>query len=153
MKVIQKEQLQQMGALYVTNVLEGILNYSNTSKTGSEKEILAWLTKLANEQLLYADFYVGRIGEEAIACCKEHLDKKELEMLRKMAERYKEVGEECVYLRPDDAELRVLVALSYRELLFSTFYVPESKVTIWSNFGGEFLISAKNIVNLNKIVE
>lgn len=70
-----------------------------------------------------------------------------------MAERYKEVGEECVYLRPDDAELRVLVALSYRELLFSTFYVPESEVTIWSNFGGEFLVFAKNIVNLNKIVE
>lgn len=153
MKVIQKEQLQQMGALYVTNVLEGILNYSNTIKTGSEKEILAWLTKLANEHVFYADFYVGRMGEEAIACCKEHLDEEEFEVLLEMIKRYREEGEECVYLRPDDAELRILVALSYRELLFSTFYIPESSVTIWSNFGGELLLLAKNIVNLNKIVE
>lgn len=154
MKTITKQQLIHMGGLYFNNVMDGVTEYPYERKSGSEEEVLSWISALSDRYELYADFYAGRITKEALEAFSLALSKEEYAQLLTLLEKCKEEKEEeFVLFLPEKKELELLVKFSYRGLLFSTFYIMDPAVTIWSNYQGEFLVFAKDAALLKDSIE
>lgn len=144
MKNITIDKLKMMGGLYFKTVMEGMDYYPYERKSCSEEEAVSWMISLSKEHPLYADFYVGRITKESLTAFKECLSNKEYAQLLNLLTRCKQQAEEefLIFL-PEENELELLIKMSYRGLFFSTFYMVQPAMTIWSNFDGEFLVFTK----------
>lgn len=136
MKKVTRSQLQEHGALLITNVQDGMESNPHEILSRVADEYLHWLRKLAlksRENGCFADFYFGRLTREEQAAVLSRIPDSSREYILAL-----DAGPEDLYYQlegPDDPGLAILADLSARELLFSTFYFTRPRCTVWGNYG------------------
>lgn len=144
MESITREELEAAGGIYIEQVIYALQQYKNKTVHGTYEEYEAYFLDLHKRYPIYADFYYNKINEENIDLFKEHLTVDQMQDLEVLCKEGKESGQaEFVIFIPNERQLRLLLLISYKELLFSTFYIMELPLTIWSNYDGEFVAFAK----------
>ena len=77
-----------------------------------------------------------------------NLNKEEAEFLNRIR---KDKNNSSIYFKIEDVEeLNLLLKLSLRSILFSTFYFVKDNLTIWSNYDYKFVIFFNEESNLEK---
>lgn len=136
MKKVTRLQLQEHGALLITNVQDGMESNPHEILTRTADEYLHWLCKLAlksRENGCFADFYFGRLTREEQAAVLSRIPDSSKAYILAL-----DPGPDDLYYQlegPDDPGLAILADLSARELLFSTFYFTRPRCTVWGNYG------------------
>ena len=136
--------LMRMGAIYFSQIKEGLNQYQNEMLVMSQKD--AW-QYFQNEIVQYgasnsfADFYYFRLEEDAKKRVDLVLSEKEREFLCEMQP--KENFEENIIFPLNDQLLKIIVKLNDMEMLFSTIYFvgsgEQSSVTYWGNYNYEYI--------------
>ncbi|MDO5518911.1 MAG: hypothetical protein Q4G58_00325 [bacterium] len=144
MDIITRNELKERGGIYIEQVLSAFNQYESCTWTFSLDKYTDMFVNLQNHHILYVDFYYSKITEENRVVFETHLNKDKMELLDQLCAKCRGNGNlEYVIFKPSREELGLLVEISFRELLFSTFYILDLPLTIWSNYGGEFAGFAK----------
>lgn len=132
------------------NILEGFNNYNNaiitTDKIVSneeiEKDFIGFFIDLFRKNKnSIVDYYGNRLNSNEFNRMIEMLSDEEKDKLIKFREKS---NNDDVYFEIDDIEfLIILIKLSVRGILFSTFYIVNDNVTIWSNYDYKFVMFFK----------
>lgn len=144
MKTITRKELEAAGGIYIEQVFPAMQEYKNKIVHGTYEEYEAYFLDLYRKYPVYADFYYSKINKENIHLFKEQLVVDQIQELELLCKEGQESGQaEFVIFQPNEKQLRLLLQISYKELLFSTFYITKLPLTIWSNYDGEFVAFAK----------
>lgn len=157
MSIINVTQLQKRNALYIANITQGMERYPYYILEGSEdlhQTFLLELTKINTDQS-YVDFYYKRIDAKGQELINQYLDETQQMLLENILTECREakVEEEFVILPLREDMLSLMLHISFCELLFSTFYFITSTCTVWSNYGGRFLLFMKKQEECQSVVE
>lgn len=144
---IDKEVFDNAIKVKPINIIEGFDNFNSAiiSDYGSskEKEIEAKFYSLLNklykeEEDLIVDYYGNKISNEEFNSMIINLNEDEAKFLNRIRENKKN---NSVYFKIEKVEeLDLLLKLSLRSILFSTFYFIKDNLTIWSNYDYKFVI-------------
>ncbi len=145
---VNVSELQKLNGIYISNINEGMNEYLCYILEGTKEQhnkLLVELVKKNEPQGSYVDFYYKRIDNSNINLLKKHLIEEENSLLDTIIEKARETKgeEEFIITELTDENLNLLLSLSYKELLFSSFYFTQLPCTIWSNYGGRFVLFAK----------
>lgn len=138
------------------NILEGFDNYSNaiittefiTNNEEAENcfiEFFRHIFEVNKNSIL--DYYGNTLMDEEFSRMICMLSKDEKDILIKIREKS---NNDDIYFKIDDMKvLDILVKISARGILFSTFYIINDGVTIWSNYDYKFVMffKDKNIIH------
>lgn len=138
------------------NILEGFNNYNNaiitteliTNNEEAEKYFIRFLRDIfeINKNSI-VDYYGNTLNDDEFSRMIDTLSKDEKDVLIQIREKS---NSDDIYFEIDNISfLDILIKLSVRGILFSTFYIINDKVTIWSNYDYKFVIffKDKNIIH------
>ena len=144
---IEKEVFDNVIKVKPVNIIEGFDNFNSAiiSDYGGSKEkeieakFYSLLNKLYREEYeLIVDYYGNKISNEEFNNMISNLNEDEAEFLNRIRE---DKNNNSVYFKIENVEeLNLLLKLSLRSILFSTFYFSKEKLTIWSNYDYKFVI-------------
>ena len=154
---IDKEVFDNAIKVKPINIIEGLDNFNSAiiSDYGSSKEkeieakFYSLLNKLYREEYeLIVDYYGNKISNEEFNNMISNLNEDEAEFLNRIRE---DKNNNSVYFKIENVEeLNLLLKLSLRSILFSTFYFSKEKLTIWSNYDYKFVIFFSEESSLEK---
>lgn len=138
------------------NILEGFNNYNNaiitTELSINNKEVedrfirfLREIFELNKDSIV--DYYGNTLNDDEFSRMIDTLSEDEKGILINIREKS---NNDNIYFEVDNTNfLDVLIKLSVRGILFSTFYIINDKVTIWSNYDYKFVMffQDKNIID------
>lgn len=144
---IEKEVFDDVIKVKPINIIEGfdnfssaiISDYSGSKENDTEAKFYNLLNKLyKEEEELIVDYYGNKISDEGFNNMISNLNEDEAKFLNRIRE---DKNNSTVYFKIENVEeLNLLLKLSLRSILFSTFYFSEEKLTIWSNYDYKFVI-------------
>ncbi|MBD7911150.1 hypothetical protein [Clostridium cibarium] len=154
MKVkISLKELEKKNVVYIKNIQEGFDRYPNSILEGTEEhvnDVIRKLFSINGVENSYADFYYGRLNEEEKGAVKNILDEKEIILIESF-----KLCPEDIFIRLNSEILEILLKLTAREVLFSSFYFTKYPCLIWGNYNRRYPVFFKDdsIMNmlLNKI--
>jgi hypothetical protein len=136
------EEFKKLNSIYLDNILDGFNNYPNTTIEGTEEEVnnaIKLLVDANGFENSYGDFYYGRIDEEAKNKVKASLKAEEIALIESL-----ELGKEDIFLRLTPELLEVLLKLTSKEILFSSFYFTKYPCLVWGNYGMKYPVFFKD---------
>lgn len=139
---ISLDELKKKNIIYINNIMDGFHKYPNSTIEGTEEEVnnlVRNIVKLNGLENSYADFYYGRLDNEAKDKVKERLNKKEIEFIESL-----NLDKDNIYLRLNIELLQILLKLTSNEILFSSFYFTKYPCTVWGNYGNKYPIFFKD---------
>lgn len=156
MSCITVAQLQQKNGIYIKTITQGMEQYHFAIIEGTEEMHYQFLKELMEENGVkdsFADFYYKRIHEDSLSLLKAHLTREEWAVFHRLLQQGHESApdEEFLITELTPEILELLLHLSYKELLFSTFYFTKTPCSIWSNYQGRFLLFTKE--QADKLIE
>lgn len=131
------EEIKKKGGIVINNITEGFEKYDyEILKNTSEEyiKLILELLKLNGDENSYCDFYYNKLSDEEKRCFTESLNKNEIAVFGKM-----QLGK-GVYYRLTQDIVPLLVGISVREILFSSFYFCKFPCTIWGNYDKKFVM-------------
>ncbi len=144
---IDKEVFDNVIKVKPINIIEGFDNFNSAIirdyGSSKEKEIEAKFHSLLNklykgEEDLIVDYYGNKISNEEFNSMISNLNEDEAKFLNRIRE---DKNNSSVYFKIEKVEeLDLLLKLSLRSILFSTFYFIKDNLTIWSNYDYKFVI-------------
>ncbi|MCI6190629.1 MAG: hypothetical protein MR691_11940 [Clostridium sp.] len=140
--IFTMQEIEKENILYFDNIQEGFEKYENTIIEGSEEfvnNIIRNLYIKNTPENSFADFYYGRLKEEEREKVKLVLNENEIKIIEDL-----NLGKDEIFLRLNNEILEILLKLTAKEILFSTFYFTKSKCTIWGNYNMKYPIFFKN---------
>lgn len=120
------------------NIQDGFSKYESVSLSGKDENIIKFILELYKYngfESSFVDFYYSRLNDESKRKVKSILDTNELQLI-KGYEKY--MNNNHIYFQLDKEFLSLIVKLSLKEMLFSTFYFAKSNFTIWGNYNNNF---------------
>ena len=126
------EELKKQNVIYIENIQDGFNKYPNMMLEGTEEQINNAIRQLINANGLensYADFYYGRLDEEAKNRVKAALDEKEITFIESL-----QLGKDDIFLCLNPELLEILLKLTVNEVLFSSFYFTKYPCVVWGNY-------------------
>lgn len=154
---IEKEVFDNVIKVKPVNIIEGFDNfnsaivsdYSGSKEKYTEAKFYNLLNKLyEKEEELIVDYYGNKISDEEFNNMIINLNKEEAEFLNRIR---KDKNNSSIYFKIENVEeLNLLLKLSLRSILFSTFYFVKDNLTIWSNYDYKFVIFFNEESNLEK---
>ncbi|WP_343208860.1 hypothetical protein [Anaerolentibacter hominis] len=145
---LSQDEFERKKPLFVDNILTGMDRYFYRILEGLEPEFEQFadiLTEWEKEGAAYGDFYYPRLPEEIRMRVKKSLA--EPACLSRMEPFFD--PEKLYYMLTPDIR-KLLVTLSYREIVFSTFYFPESRLTLWSSYAGKWVLFSDDRIRLQR---
>jgi hypothetical protein len=139
---INLEELKKQNSIYLDNIMDGFNKYPNTTIEGTEEVVNNAIRKLVQAngfENSYGDFYYGRIDEEAKNKVKASLKEEEIALIQSL-----ELVREDIFLRLTPELLEILLKLTAKEVLFSTFYFTKYPCLIWGNYGRKYPVFFKD---------
>ncbi|MGL5820290.1 MAG: hypothetical protein ACRCYE_01490, partial [Sarcina sp.] len=143
----------------VNNITEGFEKYKSKILANTENKLNIYEEKISkedndnnekfymffkdlfllnSEEGIIVDFYMENLTQEAIDRMMLCLNSDEQNILKSFIEKSNCEG---LYFKIKDLRLfLVIVKLSVKEIFFSTFYLLNPQITIWSNYNKEFPI-------------
>lgn len=144
---IEKEVFDNTIKIKPVNIIEGfdkfnsaiISDYGGSKDREIEVKFYSLLNKLYKEEHeLIVDYYGNKISNEEFKNMISNLNEDEAKFLNRIRE---DKNNSSVYFKIENIEeLNLLLKLSLRSILFSTFYFSKEKVTIWSNYDYKFVM-------------
>ncbi|ERK31139.1 hypothetical protein [Clostridium intestinale] len=139
---INLEEFKKLNSIYLDNILDGFNNYPNITIEGTEEDVNNAIKSLVDAngfENSYGDFYYGRIDEEAKNKVKASLKEEEIALIQSL-----ELVREDIFLRLTPELLEILLKLTAKEVLFSTFYFTKYPCLIWGNYGRKYPVFFKD---------
>ena len=139
---INLKELKKQDIIYIDKVQDGFNKYPNMILEGTEDEVNKGIRDIVKENGLensYADFYYGRLDEEAKNNVRAALDEKEIALIESL-----KLEENEIFLRLNPELLEILLKLTAKEVLFSSFYFSKYPCTVWGNYGRKYPIFFKD---------
>lgn len=149
MRSLNKNEFIEKVEIRPENILEGFNNYNNaiitTDKVGNEqieKDFINFFVDIfMKSKGNIVDYYGNILNSDEfnrMISTLENNEKNELIKFRDVS------NNNHIYFEIDSIELLIiLIKLSVRGILFSTFYMVKDNVTIWSNYDYKFVIFFK----------
>lgn len=147
---INLEELKKQNSIYLDNIMDGFNKYPNTTIEGTEEVVNNTIRKLVQANGLensYGDFYYGRIDEEAKIRVKASLSEDEIVLIDSL-----NLTKDDLFIRLTPRLLEILLKLTAKEILFSTFYFTKYPCLVWGNYGMKYPVFFKD-ETVMKIVE
>ena len=139
-----QEEIRKKGGIVIDNITEGFAkyDYEMLEKTAEEYiELILGLLKLNGEENSYFDFYYNRLNEEEKRFFRISLSVEEKSVFEKMQ------LDDGIYYRLTEEIVPLLVGISFREVLFSSFYFCKEPCTIWGNYDKKFVMFKNRAVD------
>ena len=121
---------------------------------GNQEQYLSFLQQWVTHNGIehsYADFYGSHIRGEARDIIFSHCTCEQRKTLESLL--HVQQDEEFIFVQLSPSIIDCLLAISYQELLFSSFYFTKEVSTIWSNYEGKFLCFTKEEKVQKKILK
>lgn len=141
-KIVDLEQIKKENAVYIENIQDGFNNYLNIILEGSEEEVnnaIRQLFKYNGIDSSYADFYYGRLDQDAKNKVRSALDEKEILLIESL-----HLSRNDIFVRLDNELLEILLKLTASEVLFSSFYFTKHPCTVWGNYDRKYPVFFEN---------
>lgn len=148
---ISLEELKKQNAIYIKNIQEGFNNYPNIMLEGDEEAINAAIRQLFAANGLensYGDFYYARLDEEAKNKVKASLKEEEIALIESL-----QLGCEDIFIRLNPELLEILLKLTAKEVLFSSFYFTKYPCLVWGNYGRKYPVFFKDASVMKMVTE
>lgn len=139
---ISLEELKNRNAIYIRNIQDGFDKYPNCMIEGTEEEVSKSIIKLVNANGLensYADFYYGRLSKEEKENVKSALHESEVRFIESL-----KLNENDIFVKINFELLEILLKLTAKEVLFSSFYFTKYTCLVWGNYGRRYPVFFKN---------
>lgn len=139
---INLEELKKKNIIYLDKVQDGFNKYPNIILEGTEDEVNKGIRDIVKANGLensYADFYYGRLDEEAKNNVKAALDEKEIALIESL-----KLSENEIFIRLNSELLEILLKLTANEVLFSSFYFAKYPCIVWGNYDKKYPVFFKN---------
>ncbi|MDS0528440.1 hypothetical protein NNC19_22380 [Clostridium sp. SHJSY1] len=151
---ISLEELKSKNIIYINNIQEGFNKYPNCIIEGTEDYVNNFIRKLVKINGLensYGDFYYGRLKETEKDKIKAVLDENEVNFIESI-----KLGKDDTFVRLNYELLEILLKLTAKEILFSSFYFTKYPSLIWGNYETKYPMffkdeDIKNII-MNEIL-
>lgn len=121
-------------------MLEGTEEYVNNA--------IRQLVNVSGLENSYADFYYGRLDQEAKNKVKAALDEKEIMVIESL-----QLSAEDIFIRFNSELLEILLKLTVNEVLFSSFYFAKYPCVVWGNYGKRYPVFFKDDSVMQTVVE
>lgn len=131
--------------IYFEHLQQGISAYHWITLSGdwdSYVQFFQEVLKINSPNKNYVDFYYHTLSQEEKDRFISSLSMQEIHIL----ERYQEEKEIFYDLKNQDIEF--FLSISYKEILFSTFYFTKFPCTIWTNYNQRFLLFCRDTNDL-----
>lgn len=148
---ISLEELKKKNVIYLDKIQDGFNKYPNMILEGTEDQVNNTIRDLVKANGLdgsYADFYYGRLDEESKNKVKDALDEKEIALIESL-----KLGEKEIFLRLNPELLEILLKLTAKEVLFSSFYFAKYPCLVWGNYGNKYPIFFKDDFVMKIVME
>lgn len=147
---INLEEFKKLNSIYLDNILDGFNNYPNITIEGTEEDVNNAIKSLVDAngfENSYGDFYYGRIDEEAKIRVKASLNEDEIVLIDSL-----NLTKDDLFIRLTPRLLEILLKLTAKEILFSSFYFTKYPCLVWGNYGMKYPVFFKD-ETVMKIVE
>lgn len=154
---IAKEVFDNVIKVKPINIIEGfdnfssaiISDYSGSKENDTEGKFYNLLNKLYEEEKdLIVDYYGNKISNEEFNNMISNLKEDEAKYLKRI--KGDKINSSVYFKIENVEELNLLLKLSLKSILFSTFYFSKEKLTIWSNYDYKFVIFFSEESSLEK---
>lgn len=137
-------QLQEQGAIYVTNILDGFAEYANETLYMNAKQAYEYFLEKREQYgdaCSFADFYYFALDTEAREKVDTLLTEQEKTYLCSIQPQNNK-KEQLVFTLTNEL-LAIIVKLNEAEMLFSTIYFTQADTlgakTYWGNYNQEYI--------------
>ncbi len=135
------EEFSKYNFLYIENILDGIEKFKHICFTADYKNYNLFIKIIANKsKKSFFDFYFSNLNEN------EKQAFYNLENYDNIIKRFKFNKEDIFFdLKDIDDEIfNFITKISYKEILFSTFYFDNPNITLWTNYNKQFILFFKD---------
>ena len=139
---ISLEEFKKKNIIYLDKIQDGFNKYPNVMLEGTEEYVNDAIRKLFKENGIdnsYADFYYGRLDQEAKNKVQDALNKEEIDFIESL-----QLNENEIFLRLNQKLLEILLKLTGNEVLFSSFYFAKYPCIVWGNYDKKYPIFFKD---------
>ena len=139
---ISLEEFKKKNVIYLDKIQDGFNKYPNIMLEGTEEYVNDAIRKLFKENGIdnsYADFYYGRLDQEAKNKVQDALNKEEIDFIESL-----QLNENEIFLRLNQKLLEILLKLTGNEVLFSSFYFAKYPCIVWGNYDKKYPIFFKD---------
>ena len=148
---ITLEEFKMLNSIYLDNILDGFNNYPNITIEGTEEDVNNAIKSLVHAngfENSYGDFYYGRIDEEAKIRVKASLSEDEIVLIDSL-----KLTKDDLFIRLTPRLLEILLKLTAKEILFSSFYFTKYPCLVWGNYGRKYPVFFKDETVMNIVKE
>lgn len=146
-KGIKFEDFNNYNFLYIRNVLEGIENFKHICFTVEYEEYNLFIkTIIKNSENSFLDFYFANIEEN------EKQVFYNFDNYGNIIKRFK-FEKDNIYFNINNLDNKIIdfiTEISYKEILFSTFYFKNPNMTLWTNYNKQFILFFEDNVDILK---
>lgn len=136
-KGINLENFKQYNFLYIENILDGIEKFKHICFYGEYENYANFIKFIIKEnKLSFFDFYFSRLKENE----KEYFYN--FKNYDNIINRFK-LNEEEIYFNVEDIDEEILdfiTEISFKEILFTTFYFKQPSIVLWTNYNNQFIL-------------
>lgn len=137
-----RQELQNLGCLVPIRLQDVLTAYPVTELSDGEQSLWEQICDLAEQngrEQTYFDFYYGTLSsdEQEKARLGSALTAEQLLYLNSLA---LSGDPEQVYFPYEERLFEIAFRMSVSDMLFSTFYFPKLGKTLWTSFGGKWLL-------------
>lgn len=140
-KPISKIEFLRESPIFMEQISEGLRLYPWFQPEPDQLKLHHLLHRmlLINGGNVYVDFYYASLTQEEKSSFRHALKEEEKEVLNKL-----EISEDAIYYLIDESMLDFFFRITIDELLFSTFYFTNLKVSVWGNYNMNWPIFAQD---------
>lgn len=137
---MKKEDLLRAGCMVPDTLQEAMRSGRQEMTEGDEEALETYICRLLEEngrENTYFDFYFGTLSQEEQSRAEMVLSS---EQVRFLHESDLPDSREDVYFPFEESLFAIALRLSVTQMLFSTFYFPMLRKTVWSSYEGKFIV-------------
>ena len=137
---MKKEDLLRAGCMVPDTLQEAMRSGRQEMAEGDEEALEAYICRLLEEngrENTYFDFYFGVLSEEERSKAETVLSSEQVQYLHEYG---LPDSREDVYFPFEESLFAIALRLSVTQMLFSTFYFPVLRKTVWSSYEGQFIV-------------
>ena len=137
---MKKEDLLRAGCMVPDTLQEAMRSGRQEMAEGDKEALETYVCRLLEEngrENTYFDFYFGTLSREEQSRAETVLSSEQVRFLHEYG---LPDNREDVYFSFEESLFAIALRLSVTQMLFSTFYFPMLRKTVWSSYEGKFIV-------------
>ena len=137
---MKKEDLLRAGCMVPDTLQEAMRSGRQEMAEGDEEALETYICRLLEEngrENTYFDFYFGTLSQEERSRAETVLSSEQVRFLHAYG---LPDSREDVYFPFEESLFAIALRFSVTQMLFSTFYFPRLRKTVWGSYEGKFIV-------------